>query len=203
MKRMIDNAEQLEKISEIVIYEPETNSIEIGNNVEIEGTFKQSLPNYTKPFEFAVSNPIFEVINVYNRFIVINNILHIIANVKITNTSNQAQVFDRVPTAYVPTSDNQDIYNNVFDIEGNTIGNAPTDKSVFIAGDQAILLKGGTNTTAIRSVEQNYSIIVYNTYSPSNKTINVYFEKTNTATDVTLEAGQSIYLSGRIALSLL
>ena len=133
----------------------------------------------------------------------INNILYIIANIKIRNKSNEAQLFDRVPTAYVTTSDNQDIYNNVYDIEGNTIGNAPTDKSVFIAADQAILLKRGTNTSAIRSVDQNYSIIVYNTESPSNKTINVYFEKTKSATDPTLEAGQSIYLSGRVALSLL
>ena len=203
MKRMIDNAEHLEKMSEIVIYEPETNSIEIGNNVEIEGTFKQSLPNYTKPFEFATSNPIFEVTNVYNRFIVINNILHIIANIKITNTSNEAQTFDRVPTAYVVTNDNQDIYNNVYDIEGNTIGNAPNLKAVFIAGDQAILLKGGTNVNAIRSVEQNYYIVAYNSDSPMNKAINVFFEKNNGTTDVTLEAGQSIYLSGRIALSLM
>ena len=196
MRRMIDNAERLEKISEIVIYEPETNS------VEIEGSFKQSLPNYTKPFEFVTSNPIFKVTNVYNRFIVINNILHIIANIKITNTSNEAQTFDRVPSAYVATTDIQDIYNHVFDIEGNAVGNATKD-NVFIAGDQAILLKGGTNTTAIRSVEQNYYIIVYNSDSPTNKIINIYFEKNNSTTDVTLEAGQSLYLSGRVALSLM
>lgn len=172
-------------------------------DITINGKLKQTLPNYTKPFTFLVSNPIFEVTNVYNRFIVINNILYIIANIKIRNTSNEAQTFDRVPTAYVPTSDNQDIYNNVYDIEGNTIGNGRNNDEIFIAGDQAILLKGGTNTSAIRSVTQNYSIIAYNTNSPSNKTIEVFFEKTTSATDITLEAGESLYLSGRIALSLM
>ena len=190
----------------LIVYYGDGTNQDLGNiyvgNVTIEGTFKQTLPNYTKPFEFSVSNPIFEVTNVYNRFIVINNILYIIANIKITNTSNEAKPFDRVPTAYVSTSDNQGVYDNVYDIEGNTIGNAQND-NVFIAGDQAILLKGGTNTSAIRSIEQNYYIIVYNSDSHSNKTINVYFEKNNGATDVTLDPGQSIYLSGRIALSLM
>lgn len=172
-------------------------------NISVDGSFKQTLPNYAKPFEFVVSNPIFEVTNVYNRFIVINNILYIIANIKIRNTSNESQIFDRVPTAFVATFDNQDIYNNVFDIDGNTIGNTQNNRLVFIAGDQAILLKGGTNTEAIRSVEQNYSIIAYNTDSPTNKSINVFFEKNNGATDVTLGAGESLYLSGRVALTLM
>lgn len=171
-------------------------------NITIEGTLKQTTPNYTKPFIFNITGN-FEITNVYNRFIVINNILYIIANIKITNTSAESQTFDRVPTAYVITSDNEDIYNNVYDIEGNTIGNGRINSEIFIAGDQAILLKGGTNAAAIRTVNQNYSIIAYNSNSPSNKTIEVFFEKTTSEANITLEAGQSLYLSGRIALSLL
>lgn len=171
-------------------------------NVIVNGTLKQTMPNYTKSFNFSVSNPIFEVTNVYNRFIAINNILYIIANIKIKNTSDQAQVFDKVPTAYVATVDNSEIYNNIYDIEGNTIGNGRANNEIFIAGDQAIILNNGTNALAIRSAKQNYNIVAYNTFS-QNKTIDVFFEKTTTDTNITIEAGQSIYLSGRIVLSLI
>ena len=40
MKRMIDNAERLEKMAKKVIYEPETNSIDIDGNLQVNGIFK-------------------------------------------------------------------------------------------------------------------------------------------------------------------
>ena len=40
MKRMINNADRLENMAENVIYDPETNTNEIGNNVEIDGNLK-------------------------------------------------------------------------------------------------------------------------------------------------------------------
>lgn len=172
--------------------------LSVGGDLSVTGdasvkTISQSQPNYISDnFSF---NPItgIEFEDLYNRFEVINGILYLVVNVKVTNTTENA--------ISIATIDRQielppEIAEKIIDMEGKTVKENATTDYCLITGDTCLSAVNSPVYSAVKY--DSWNIFVANRVSANKLQVFIY-----RATPYSLTAGSYIYLTGRIALTLI
>lgn len=164
-------------------------------------TLKQTSFSYEKDFNLAsVSNLTIE--NIYNRFAEINNVLHCIVNIKITNNTESSIIigdgYGFVANASI-NSINSDIASKILDIDGYSVAQAHTN-GTLIASEPCQIMKAGILDVGTTFINARLSLVNRN----SVNTLGVQVALNGgTSNRLTLGAGETIYVTSRIALTLL
>ena len=159
-------------------------------------TLKQNEANYSYTPNVSTSTGL-TLENIYNRFIEINNILYIILNAKITNNTGADVTIS--PTTYLllstPSIDSA-IAAKIFDLGGKTVAEAADVQNTIIAcvPTYASNKIDFGNTGTLYPCKMNF----VNRDSVNNCRISVSSESS-----ITIPAGESIYVFGRMFLSLI
>ena len=109
MKRMIDNAERMEKMAEKVIFEPETNSIDIEGKVQVNGSISSAY-NAVSSIEIN-ENPqeglTLSLVDNVNFVKEKDDLIEVHAYVQMTKTSGSYSLFEglSVSTSLIPSHD--------------------------------------------------------------------------------------------------
>ena len=163
-------------------------------NVDFKAkTLSQSEPNYVSDaIEF---NPItgIEFTNLFNRFEIVNGILYLVVNVKLTNTTESA--------ISIGTIDRQvelppEIAEKIIDMEGKSVKEVATTDYCLITGDTCLSAVNSVLYSAVKY--DSWNLFVANRASANKLQVFIY-----RPTAYSLTAGSSIYLTGRIALTLI
>lgn len=161
-------------------------------NITVNGYISQSVPNYEKPFE--VNGPTGGTVTVmYNKFEVINNVLYIIANFKISNNTENNITFRNMtsPWQYITTV----VSTKIVDLEGMPVSVPSNNDNTLICANCALTTRDITNITTTLT---RGSIRLLNETQPNACMIVFDFGE-----NVTLQPSESIYYTARIALTLI
>lgn len=164
-------------------------------------TFKQSQYNYSRSFNLTSTSSI-TVDNIYNRFVEINNVLHIIVNMTLTNNSGSSVTLGSgyAYLGFASLSLDTSIASKIVDIEGKTVADPTATLDVLIASEpaQVLLAKVLDSTTKFRSAR--ISLVNRST----ENTCAVYVALNGEAGDrLTMADGDTIYVTARMALTLI
>ena len=133
-----------------------------------------------------------EITNTYNRLEIVNQILYVIINFKILNNSGVQKTFSGVDLmAELPHKYAQ----KVIDVLGNSVGDVASEAYVFITGDNALATK---NTSSYNGEKLSGKIFLCNRNIVDK--LSVFANLDNT---LTMETGDYLYFTGRIALTLI
>ena len=164
----------------------------VGKAVEVK-TLNQTNANYTISFNFS-SDPTLEVDNVYNRFEVINNVLYIVVSTKLKNKDTSSHSYGTL--AYSTVSIDSDVAGKIYDIEGNTASSAEATQNCVICQVPAIAKKGVDGGT--KSDVNNIYLTMDNRQQANTIRVALY-----SLTNITLGANETLYLMGRMALTMI
>lgn len=164
-------------------------------------TFKQSQYNYTKSFNL-VSTASITVNNIYNRFVEINNVLHIIVNITLTNNSGSPVTIGSgyAYCGFTSLTLDASIASKIVDIEGKTVADPTATLDVLIASEpaQILLSKILDSNTKFRSARMSL------VNRSAENTCAVYIALNGDAGDrLTMADGDTIYVTARMALTLI
>ena len=160
-------------------------------------TLKQLNANYS--LNFNMTSPYtLEVENIYNRFEEINNVLYCISNVKVTNTTNESITIPSTgviaqSVVTLPISVAERLYN----LEGKTLLEVPTALQACVAIERTNFSRN-VNFTSIPTSSND---IIYGILQPQQARVVYVMFRTLSAIEV--PANSSIYITARIALTLL
>lgn len=163
-------------------------------------TVKQTNFNYEKEFTLKASSN-FGIQNIYNRFVEINNILYIITNFVLTNTSTEDQIIGNGYSfiGFTSLTLKNDIASKIFDIEGNSIANANVTNDVLIASEPALL----TFEKVLNSNTKYKNAILSLTNREGENSCAVQVALNGNVEDrITLHPNEKIYVTARISLTL-
>lgn len=178
----------------------EQNRLTIGDNLEsVDGAlkvvnkFEQKEANFISK-EITFTSGGLTVETIYGRLEVINNILHVVVTVKVTNNTQSSDTVNNLNghSIYLPPEYSSKIY----DFIGRTVNQSTTTDNVPIACVHGIATKDVYALTDI-----NFMNMVL-TNGGSN-TLQVWFRRVPSETSIVLEVGESLYVSGRMALTLI
>lgn len=178
----------------------------LGTNLNIEGeitanTIKQRQFNFTQAFNLTIGGGL-SITNIYNRFAEINNVLHVIVNFAITNNSGEAKIIGSgynylgFTSLTLPTA----IANKIVDIDGKLVSDADAVMETLIASEPAQALKQKILTS--QSIFYNARISLVNRSGANGCSIVIALNG-NTTDRVTIEDGETIYVTARMALTLI
>ena len=172
------------------------------SNVDFRAkTLKQTSVNYSKPFDLIGATEL-SIDNIYNRFIEINNILHIIVNCVMTNTSSETKTIGAGYgyIGFTSLSLDNNIATKLFDIEGKSIADASATLDVLVASEPAQVLK--QKVLDSHTIFYNARLSLVN--RSAENTCAVYIALNgNTSDRITLEPNEKLYVTARMSLSLL
>lgn len=165
---------------------------DFSNVAFVAKTLRQTEANFTATF--SQQSIYGSVTAIYNRFMVINNVLHIIYNVKFT--SNGYSIPSKDIVAYGQSSAlTSDIASKIFDLNGNSVHEA--GPYCTIAKVPAIITKGKLyNSDDIL----NCTLVLYNINAADY--IGFYIMN-DTGSAISLTNGDELYIMARMALTLL
>lgn len=165
-------------------------------NVTITGDFKaktveQTNANYSVAVDFASSTALtFE--NIYNRFEVINNVLWLIINTKVT--CNVTQTYYLINSRYVtlPAS----VASKIYDLAGVSCDNGNVGNPTFIAGQKMVIVNNIQPATPVLvdNIEIDFAIA----HHASNS---LYLAITTPG--VAMTAGDVLWLTARLPLTMI
>lgn len=171
-------------------------------NIDVEGnltatTLEQSQANWSTEITLNMDGNMIagglELTNIYNRFEVINGMLWVIANIKITNSSennydNTCRIdgYVELPFKYA---------DKIYDLLGKKASQIADDSYVIIAGHHAESFDG----VSYSDVEDSD----YHLFLTNRDNINIVSPFIEKHTSLKLNAGDSVYISGRLPLTLL
>lgn len=164
-------------------------------------TVKQTNFNYEKEFNLE-ANSNFGIQNIYNRFVEINNILYIITNFVLTNTSTQDQTIGNGYSfiGFTSLTLENDIASKIFDIEGNSIANANVTNDVLIASEPALITFSNVLDSTIKYKSARLSLT--NREGANSCAVQVALNG-NVEDRITLHPNEKIYVTARISLTLI
>lgn len=158
-------------------------------------TLKQANPNYSLNFNMVGQSNIIAT-QIYNRFLEVNNILYCISNIKLTNdTASDIVFYNGGILAQAVVTLAPEIASKLYTMEGNTVADIPTSSQVGVATERT-----------------NYSSSMHFTTFPNSdimffilhpQVANVIYVGMRTVNQLTVPAGSSIYITARIALTLI
>lgn len=161
-------------------------NVSIDNYGNVAGnTFEQSKANYSYPI-YVGSNV--DVDNVYSKFLVINDVLHIVFNFKLTNNTGNATTLYSVASCVGYLNDKY--AEKVIDFDGDSVHEAKEQTPICMA-------KGYMGTKQTMN-EYELQMLIFN-YTSVNS-IRIDFENYN---GITLQPNETKYVTGRIALTLI
>lgn len=164
-------------------------------NITINGdvkakTLTQNEANYSQLFSFS-DTPNVTIDNIFNRFVVINNVLWVIVNIKITalNTATLYLIGSKYVT--IPSS----ISSAIYDLKGDSCNLAVQGNPVTIAGIKASVFNSIENVTPTLSTDNvNFGIAHHTSDS---------LLLTFSSPGLAMNANDVKYLTARIPLSLI
>lgn len=160
-------------------------------------TLEQTNANYAVDFTFPSGSTI-QITNIYNRFEVINNVLYIIANIKMKNISASSVNVGGGwgSLTYVVVNLDHNIASKIFDLAGNSVAVAATN-SLIVCGTPALCLKGDIDSGSLGAYHTvRFDLTNRNTADQCA----VYFQSDQT---ITLAANEELVLTARMALTLI
>ena len=170
---------------------------DFSNSDFVANTLLQNNVNYSQDFTFQVSTSGIEVTNVYNKCEVVNNILYLIANVKLKNVSGSpkkiGEAWGGMPfiAFALPTN----IASTIYDIEGISAHDANTNSSI-ITSTHVTCLSGITSTSTSKTYN-SFRFDFSNRNTPNGVAVNF-----NSNQIVELAIDEELTLMARIAISL-
>ena len=210
MRRMYSQAELSAIIKEVFLADVASGQIDLPALIEqalpevdfteldfVAKTLSQVEPNYSLEFEFTSTSNL-EITNIYNRFMVINNMLYIIVNVAMKNISGASLTIN--VNDYITGKNlaiDEAIASKIYGLDGKKASETPVGSYSLITPLQ------GYSTSSITS---NYPSprgdirVLFINKSPANETA---LALTNGVTSFSLNADQVVYYTGRVALSLI
>lgn len=203
MKRMVES-----EIADILNEKLQVNQdgVNLNDDLHVDGkitskTLKQSDYNFEQAFNLIIPGGL-TINNIYNRFAEINNVLHIIVNFSITNETEEAKTigsgynFLGFTSLSLPAS----IASKIIDIDGKYVSEADVTNDTLIASEPAQALKMKVLTS--QSVFANARITLTNREAENACAITVALNG-NTADRITLNPTESLYITARMALTLI
>lgn len=155
-------------------------------------TLEQSNVNYEQSFNF--NNYVgLTITNVYNKFIVVNNMLYIIANIKLTNdTENSISINPAVSSfGQINVTLPSGIASKIYDMEGDPV----TSPKANVRNITAVCCKYKNNLSQANMASGTF---ILGNGTPANQ-VNCYLFPDET---VTIGPGDSLYVMGRMFISL-
>jgi len=167
----------------------------------VANTLSQNNVNYSKTFNLIGTTDL-TIDNIYNRFIEINNILHIIVNCVMTNTSSETKTIGAGYTyiGYTSLSLDNKIASKIFDIEGKSIADASATQDVLVASEPAQVLKQKVLDT--NTIFYNARLSLLNRSAENLCAVCIALNGNNNDR-ITLGPNEKLYLTARMSLSLL
>lgn len=164
-------------------------------------TLKQSQYNYSRTFNLNAPSSSLTITNVYNRFAEINNLLHLIVNVKITNNSGSSATigsgYGFVASAVM--SLDHTIAGKIIDIDGNSAADVGTN-STLIASEPCQVLK--SKILDSNTAFYNGRISLVNRSDADGVSVQVALNG-NAADRITIADGETIFVTARMSLTLI
>lgn len=192
VETIVDNTLN-ENIGEAIDNYFEDNPLDL-SNVDVEAkTLQQTNANYSKAI-YLSGGTYLSVENIYNRFEVINNVLYIIISSKLTNSDSSAHTYNTL--GFTSLAIDSTIAGKIYDLEGKTVASGEATANCVICQVPAIAKKsvnGATNTDVYN---------IYMTFDNRTEANNCRFSILST-TNISLNAGESIYIMGRMSLTLI
>lgn len=163
-------------------------------------TLKQSQYNYSRSFDLTTVGSL-TITNVYNRFAEINNLLHLIVNIKITNNSGSSVTLGSGYgfIATVVLSLDHNIAGKIIDMDGNSAADAGTN-STLIASEPCQVLKSKTLGDNTPFYTGRLSLV--NRSAVDSVSVQIALNG-NTADRITIADGETIYVTARMSLTLI
>lgn len=163
-------------------------------------TLKQSQYNYSRSFDLTTVSSL-AITNVYNRFAEINNLLHLIVNIKITNNSGASVTlgsgYGFIATAVL--SLDHGIAGKLIDMDGNSAADVGTN-STLIASEPCQVLK--SKTLGDNTVFYTGRLSLVNRSAADSVSVQVALNG-NTADRITIADGETIFVTARMSLTLI
>lgn len=161
-------------------------------------TLKQTQVEAEVAFNFISGSGDIQLTNAYNRAIVINNVLYLIANIKMKNISGNSKYIGGAwgGTPYIAFSLPNDVASKIYDIDGVSAADAGTPRKLITSVHASCV--SGTLGEASAKTYNDFRLDFTNTGSTNN--VACYF---NSDQYITLADQEEICLMSRIAITLL
>lgn len=159
-------------------------------------TISQSAANYSISFDMNSSLGLLE--NIYNRFEVINNVLYVIVNLKLTNNTENNISLVNATLAFKNFAIDSAIASKIIDIEGDPLTANKANRTLVMASC-GIVFTDGVPFQA--SNYKNRAVLNFTNYEnhPSQAVVVI----ATSGETFTLNAGASCYITARAALTLI
>lgn len=165
----------------------------LGKNEDIQvKTLTQSEANYQKEFNFSVSNEGITTTNIYNRFEVINNVLYLVVNLQLTNTTENSISVYQAGTGWIYLS--SAFGSKIIDLNGDSVHSATTN-ACLITGHEILET---SDLTSYSSVTKNGYICFQNQTGADACSVIIRWNS-----PLSISAGESKWVTARLFLTLL
>ena len=173
-----------------------TGNLNISGDVIVTGKVSQATPNYSIPVNFSSGTGL-DITNIYNRLEVINNVLYVIVNVKLTNNSGSPITVTAGNNIIVqtPLLDNS-VAQKIIDLEGNSAAESSVTNNAIICAVPALISDSLEETSGHLFI--NGKLVVANRTAANACRITV-----GANTNVTVNDGDNIYITARMILTLI
>lgn len=170
----------------------------IGGDFEVDGAISQATANYSREFNFGTAGGI-TITNVYNRCEVINNVLYLIANIRLKNTSGAVKKLGQGwgDPAYCTLSLSDELASKIFDIAGTSVHASAVVDGTIITAVPVVVTKNIAESATLVSLTSFRFTMVNKTAA---NTLSCYFRPNEI---VQLEDDEELTLTGRVALTLI
>lgn len=176
--------------------------VSITGNLSVSGkisapVIEQTAPTWAASFNFASATGI-EITNIYNRCEVINNVLYLIANIKIKNISGATKKIGAGwgESGYIVVSFPVDLASKIIDLEGKAVSEAATPRAI-ITSAPAVCCENVVSSNSLITHE-GFRFDFANLSSPNSAAL--YLENYPA---LELPVDGELYIMGRIALTLI
>ena len=134
----------------------------------------------------------FEITNIYNRCEVIGNVMHIVVSIKLVNNSGSTKTLGGTDVGVVIP---EEYAEKIIDVDGKSVAAADATNYCFIAGEPMILEKNSNTYNGTF-----YGGRIFATNRNEARKMSIFASPSET---ISMDDGDYIYLSGRIALTLI
>ena len=168
----------------------------VGGDLEVTGdlqakTIKQSQPSYSVNLSIGSGSGI-SVEQIYSKLLIVNNMLYIIVNCKLTNTTEESKTMYQIGGTNQIEIDS-DVADKIYDLLGQKVSEVIASDTIICAtlGEA----KDGSQPGSIST--NSLSVNLVNLQAANQLKVQLY-----SSNGVTIAAGASKYLTGRMFVSL-
>lgn len=185
-----------EEVAKLVKEEVLNDDVSISGNLEVNGdikakTLKQSEPSYSVNLTIGSGSGI-TVEQIYSKLLIVNNMLYIIVNCKLTNTTEESKTMYQIGGTNQIAIDS-DVADKIYDLLGQKVSSAIASDTIICA-----TLGEAKDTALPGSISTNsLSVNLVNVQNANQLRVQLY-----SSNGVVIAAGSSKYLTGRMFVSL-